>query len=522
MRRCRRLVGMLALLSLYLGGSVLLWSWIAPQPRCTFPVHGLLDAFSGDGRLVACFTRASRLISGRNTQEYVGPVRVWDLRTGAVVASFLGSEDHVQALQLSSTGRWLALQQGKDAPTARLHVFNLQSGQEALTSEVPDSKLEVWWMSLRFSPDDRYLAALTGTVDDAQLTVWDLVGNHPPRVLPGTWPPFAFSPDGRSLAANVPLKLRTDADNGELRCYELATGQLRGRYQFPRGSIGPDVLFSPDGALLCADGFEEEKVDTYRRTTCAWAVETGRERLSVADAWRPVFGPKAKSLALQHHDKLRGPGIAIIDTADGGERSFVHFPGPGCVPQIGYPAGGQEPLFVTTRDGFFKPNRVLFWIGMNLGIRGWTQERHSDVVEVRRGTTGGLVWSQHYPGGGTYTVLTPDYSKLLTHVVSPNSSEPMLDVWDFPPPPLWLERGAAIAGWSLLFAATFGCLRRRARRAAIPEVCWFSLICKNRLVELATKGWEHTLSSTPLYRLVKGSLRFPLPCVRWPTAARGR
>ena len=47
-----------------------------------------------------------------------------------------------------------------------------------------------------------------------------------------------------------------------------------------------------------------------------------------------------------------------------------------------------------------------------------------------------------------------------------------------------------------------------------PEeiLCWFSLIWKNRLVGLASKGSGLALRSNSLYRSPVAELRFPLPC----------
>src|ERR1022692_1550852 len=47
---------------------------------------------------------------------------------------------------------------------------------------------------------------------------------------------------------------------------------------------------------------------------------------------------------------------------------------------------------------------------------------------------------------------------------------------------------------------------------AVVAVCWFSLIWKNRLVELAGKGSGHTFRAWTLYRLASAELRFPLLC----------
>src|SRR5207253_2137217 len=43
-------------------------------------------------------------------------------------------------------------------------------------------------------------------------------------------------------------------------------------------------------------------------------------------------------------------------------------------------------------------------------------------------------------------------------------------------------------------------------------LCWFSLIWKDRSLELAGKGYGLTFRLTPLYRLQCQELRFPLPC----------
>src|SRR5713226_4225077 len=56
---------------------------------------------------------------------------------------------------------------------------------------------------------------------------------------------------------------------------------------------------------------------------------------------------------------------------------------------------------------------------------------------------------------------------------------------------------------------------------AIVGVSWFSLIWKNRLIELARKGKRLLFRSLPLYRCRAEELRFPLPCsaATWAAAS---
>jgi hypothetical protein len=54
----------------------------------------------------------------------------------------------------------------------------------------------------------------------------------------------------------------------------------------------------------------------------------------------------------------------------------------------------------------------------------------------------------------------------------------------------------------------------------MAALCWFSLIWKNGLVELASKGKGLSFRSLALYRLLVGEARFPLPCsVGWCATA---
>src|SRR6516165_11566433 len=174
MKRRRRLLVLLVVVVLYIGCALHCWSWFAqPRPRHILGEACWPCAFTSDGQHVVTYKRWWRSTrNGGSGEEATGPIQLWDLRTGSVMASFLDEQRHVDYhVELSPDDRWFAIQEGKDYKNDKLRVIDLRSGNEQRAFDVP-TDAKACWSFFRFSPGGQLFAANTGKQGDEQITVW--------------------------------------------------------------------------------------------------------------------------------------------------------------------------------------------------------------------------------------------------------------------------------------------------------------------------------------------------------------
>jgi WD40 repeat protein len=150
-----------------------------------------VDKLSGPVYALAFDKVGQQLAVGEGVPQASGAVRIFDLATGEVVASFEEPTDVVYCLALSPDGKLLAAG-GAYAP---VHVWDLAEKKLAHTIEGHGS----WVLSVAFSPDGKFLA--TGSADKT-VRVWE-VGTFQPVVKMQQTDAVRgvrFSPDGQSLA----------------------------------------------------------------------------------------------------------------------------------------------------------------------------------------------------------------------------------------------------------------------------------------------------------------------------------
>jgi len=97
--------------------------------------------------------------------------KVWDVQSGKCVRSFVGHSDYVRSVAFSPSDGGAYLATGSDDTTAK--VWDVQSGK-CVRSFVGHSN---WVYSVAFSPNGTYLA--TGT-DDHTTKLWELVSTSVP------------------------------------------------------------------------------------------------------------------------------------------------------------------------------------------------------------------------------------------------------------------------------------------------------------------------------------------------------
>ncbi|MBG0831741.1 PD40 domain-containing protein [Planomonospora sp. ID67723] len=267
-------------------------------------------------------------------------VRLWDVRSGALLASLMGHDTWMKAAALSPDGRTLATG-GEDgvlvlwdvpgrARIAALPGHERQIREIAfspdgrtLATASDDHNVVVWDVERRvrlrtltghraavrgvaFSPGGRTLASAG---DDRAVLLWDLTRQAPPALLgehPETAAAVAFSPDGRTLAsaggqASVQLwdvarrtrlaRLGPGGDGGEVR----GGSEVRG------GGGGGQIItlaFSPDGRTLAGSGHDPAVLlwDVPHRTL------RGRLTGHQANVYTIAFDPSSPTLASAGED----------------------------------------------------------------------------------------------------------------------------------------------------------------------------------------------------------------------------
>jgi WD40 repeat protein/ABC-type dipeptide/oligopeptide/nickel transport system ATPase subunit len=228
--------------------------WDVTSGRAIHVLHAddyqvLTLAFHPDNRVLA-------------TGHSDGRMRLWDILTGTLTCTLAAHHRHIASLRFSHDGRVIVT--GGDDTTAKIWAYpdstngngdRLPSLQQTLTTHTK----RVW--SVRFSPDDRFLATGSGdgTVQLWETNTWTVVDRFP--VYPNWMFSMDISPDGRLLATgNIQKEIKIwdlrscqidpPADLSE----RVALTTLRGHT-----ALASSLKFSPDGNLL-ASGSSDRSV----------------------------------------------------------------------------------------------------------------------------------------------------------------------------------------------------------------------------------------------------------------------
>ena len=195
----------------------------------------------GDQVVAAGFNATGTLLAAGRTD---GSVTVWKVGTGDLLAKLPGSglgchgmAFHPRLDEIAATGRNNTIQ-----------IWDATNGQLKRELTMPDPPASCDLSYVAYSPDGKALAA--SMFWNQRIALWEgntFVGN-PPGPIGGTIWKIAWSPDGNLLAASE------NAGSGGRRI-TLWDVQKRRVVRVLSG-FGGEVAFSPDGALLVAEGID--------------------------------------------------------------------------------------------------------------------------------------------------------------------------------------------------------------------------------------------------------------------------
>src|SRR5271157_2503482 len=262
-------------------GTIILWDMATRQPIGQ-PLTGNTSevvslAFSPDGETLA-------------SSSDEGAIILWDMATHQPLGQPLFAPGGANSLAFSPDGKTIA--SGRD--DHRIILWDVATRQpigQPLTGHTN------WVHSLAFSPDGKTLASGS---DDHTVILWDLTARQPiDQMLTGHTDmvlSVAFSPDGKTLASGACGK-NNSADlcvQGEIKLWNVATGQPIGQPLIGHTDAVASVAFSPDGKTLASGSWDN--------TIILWDVATGQPigqplTGNIGEVHSVVFSPDGKTLA---------------------------------------------------------------------------------------------------------------------------------------------------------------------------------------------------------------------------------
>jgi WD40 repeat protein len=246
----------------------------------------LLAEFETEVGFIYCleFSPDSNLIAvggGRYAPQVIG-VQVWDVATHEQRLKLDDFSETIYTLAFSPDGKTLFTGEGLIGGSAKM--WDLESG-EMLDQFGRPREGNYWGVhDLEFSPDGSLLAIGS---EDGSVMLWDVAKRMAVTVLHDNTAEImniAFSPNGKVLASS------SFADNGgetsELRLWNIDTGKTLYILQYSPGGIA----FNADGRVLAST--------SYDGTARLWDVETGKS-LAILDSggMNVVFSPDGTLIA---------------------------------------------------------------------------------------------------------------------------------------------------------------------------------------------------------------------------------
>src|SRR5262249_4425872 len=254
-------------------GGVFIWWLVPPSPRDWQPPQdeSYICGFLGSGRtLITAGFPAPDDVNGMGLR-LKGPIRLWDIETGNLLASYFTSADPLAWVRGTEAQDLILVMQRDGRPEQynfRRTLLDAWTGKEvaSFTCHIPRAfalaEPPWWWVT---SNDARTTAFITYDKDEPCVELFDVASGRRLHRFHSHGGPICFSSDGRRFAA------RSTFDRGagvgpRSSVWDVPTGESRGTF------YGIAKGFSPDGELLLGSDGD------------VWEIASGSSRFKVPNA----------------------------------------------------------------------------------------------------------------------------------------------------------------------------------------------------------------------------------------------